>query len=407
MLTPRRKRENGGALNDDDDDADGPKSLGMKMRASSRRLGASAGLLKNALKNSTRVGQLPFQFRFEIFVESLEKLNAECLKVGASNKLVISAVRGEKAHHTKPFGVNATAKNAVVEDTISLDVTLFKAKEEDSSFCEKLFKFALRDAKVTAKVAAGGAKAQSLGKIMLDLADYAAAPSGSRRVAAALNNGVQMVARIDCTFISAGRSTRSVSGASSANGGSAPSEWADDSVCDDDEVFIDLDDIDDGEEAPKSGLFGRGLSFRNMSFRGKNKKQSKADQTVPVEDADTVEMRKALERLENENQKLEKQNDNLLSKIAANISAQSENGAGGMFFSKKNRKKEEEGLKQRIRENQALKAEIKQLSAILDAEKEVDEVVEELKESKLELAIAYLEKEQVHLNLMTLQRTKR
>uniref|UniRef100_A0A7S0XID2 C2 NT-type domain-containing protein n=1 Tax=Erythrolobus madagascarensis TaxID=708628 RepID=A0A7S0XID2_9RHOD len=407
LLTPRgRKQQNGGALNDDDDDE--PKSMGKMMRASSRRLGAvggaSAGLLKNALKNSTRVGQLPFQFRFEIHIESLEKLDAATIKAGTASKLVVSVIRNDKSYHTQPFSVNAAAKNASVDDTISFDLTLFKTKEEDTTFCEKLYKIAVRDAKDASKGAAGGGKAQSLAKIMLDLSEYAAAPSGSRRVAAALNTGAQIVARIDSTFVSAGRSTKSVAGGDSNSRG-APSEWGDDSVCGDDEIFDDLDEFDDDNQ-PKSGLFGRGLSFRNMSFR-KNNKQSKKEPAMPVDDdPETAEMRKRLERLENENQRLEKQNDNLLSKIAAGYSSQTNAGGGGLF-GKKNKKKEEAELKQLIRDNQALKVEIKQLSTVLEAEKEVDEVVEELKEAKLELAVAYLEKEQVHLNLMTIQRSKR
>ncbi|KAA8494112.1 hypothetical protein FVE85_4087 [Porphyridium purpureum] len=367
---------------------------------SSRNLGKTASsrnLLKNAVRNKGRLGQHPSQFELTIFVEKIDKLPLGVPK----GDYVVCMTRSDKTYSTKPFKVLKKGDpTVIIEDTITATVTLFRQNPDDDVFCEKQFKFSMRPHQDGKK----RVKDRSVDKVVLDVAQHVQIPSGSRRLGANMVQGAQLVLKLDSTFLGAGSGTRS-----SAGSVVAPSEFdAASSAGGQDSSLDDLDGLeDDLEDGQAQGL------ERSNSKTG-SKRLAKLTSILRRGDNSELERLKAqLKVLEDENQVLEKENDALICSLAARTQpsggADSNVGALGALMRRTNpaRNADDAELKKLIRENQALKLEVKELRKVLEAEKEADEIVDELKDAKLELAVAYLEKEQMHLELMTLMRKKR
>eukprot|EP00184_Porphyridium_aerugineum_P001818 CAMPEP_0184699580 /NCGR_PEP_ID=MMETSP0313-20130426/5813_1 /TAXON_ID=2792 /ORGANISM="Porphyridium aerugineum, Strain SAG 1380-2" /LENGTH=475 /DNA_ID=CAMNT_0027158699 /DNA_START=365 /DNA_END=1792 /DNA_ORIENTATION=- len=435
LFTPRGSRVSQSLADDDNSGSVDSAS----MRGPSKKLSLGGNLMKTALKNTTRIGQHPFQFHVDIQVESVDKF-ALPKGFNASTQFVVAAIRGEKTVSSKPFTFDVKTNKAVVNDTLSMDVTMFRQRPDDADFCPKEYKICIRPFNPDP---IGANKEKSVSKIMVDLAEYVAVPSGSRRLGAGLSNGATLVIRIESQFLAAGRSSRS--GSTRSLGSRQQSEYADSSVGDADESsrnladLDDLDDLEDGdnpgsnnvhdkdrERSKSRGGIGGGIGiddndddskldstvgsnffkqkFQKLSFKNKDR-SSNVGVGGGASGGSDPQLVQKLSSLEQENQRLEKENDTLICSLAArSASKQGDSRKMSVFSSMLARKNEESELRQLIKDNQTLKLEVKELKKMMESEKEVDEIIDELKRCKMELAIAYLEKENLHLELLTLKR---
>lgn len=87
-----------------------------------------------------------FKFKFELHIESVEKIIN-------SNEICITWERNGKVASTKPARVDKNTRTAHFGgDSISQEVTLFKRKKEGSSFDDKVFRLAARNNNETGKI---------------------------------------------------------------------------------------------------------------------------------------------------------------------------------------------------------------------------------------------------------------
>lgn len=149
------------------------------MKRSSSKLIAKAGSMRNINKTG-------FRFTISLYIEAVEKVLSanEIVLVWERNAKVLTskAVRVEKDSRTAHFG----------GELLSQEVTLFKKKKENAKFEEKVFRLAIRNAADRGKV---------VGKIDVNFADHVDIPSSSKRIAAPLNNGSRVVMRVESKFL--------------------------------------------------------------------------------------------------------------------------------------------------------------------------------------------------------------
>lgn len=306
-----------------------------KMRRSSSKLITRARSVRN-------MGKVPFRFTFEFKIESVEKLVA-------SGDIVVVWERSQKnVESTSPARIDrATRKASFNMEAIKNEITLFKTSPSEKKFQDKSTKLAVR---------ANGVDGKTLGKIHINLADYAEVPSGSKRISAELTNGAVIIAQVQSLFISmGGKSGKGVLPKSENSSG-------DDTVDDNDLGLLDTEDVPANFLKNKLKM-GRAASKKFISSKRNKDEDNHLEQ---------------IQRLKRENERLKKLN----ATVNANASA------GGEL----------------AEENKKLKLEVQDLQAQLAREPVYSDVVKELKEAKMGLAFLHLEKEKLVLELSKYQR---
>lgn len=328
------------------------------MKRSSSKLITRARSVRN-------MGKVPFKFKFDLFIETVEKL-------APSGDIVVVWERNGKAEATKAAKIDkSTRKASFANERISSEITLFKTQPSERRFQDKVFKIAVKS---------GDVEGRTLGKIHLNLADYAEVPSGSKRISAELTNGAILIASIQCAFLSMGKATAVKPGSKND---------ADEGL-DDDDVDNELESDGAGDsEAPTSFLKNK---FSAKITRAASKKTiSRQEKKSHKDDENSSSVSNGAsdptsERLRKENVRLRKQLEE------AERSAGSGSGGSGAGDGK---------LED---ENRSLRSEVKDLKRALAREPVYADVVRELKEAKMALALLHLEKEEVTLELMKFQR---
>eukprot|EP00177_Eucheuma_denticulatum_P002328 GFKZ01004175.1.p2 GENE.GFKZ01004175.1~~GFKZ01004175.1.p2 ORF type:complete len:326 (+),score=61.15 GFKZ01004175.1:708-1685(+) len=314
------------------------------MRRSSSKLITRARSVRN-------MGKVPFKFKFDLVVSSVEKLAA------SGDVVVVWDRSNNKVESTKPAKIDRNTRKANFgNEQLTAEITLFKTQPSDKKFQDKCIKLAVK---------ANAADGKTLGKILLNLADYAEVPSGSKTFSAELTNGAAIVASIQCVFISMGKTPP---GKGAIPGKSDNSDS--DSITQEAEAGW-----HDTEDAPANFLknklkMGRAVSKKFIA-RGDKKARDDENNSDFANNADTIE------RLKKENNRLKKQLE------------EANNGSSDSKLAE---------------ENQRLKREVRDLQIQLSREPVYADVVRELKEAKMGLAFMHMEKEKVALELMKYQR---
>lgn len=189
------------------------------------------------MRNINKVGS---KFTVSLHVESADNLLT-------ANEVVFVWERNAKVVSTKPVSVDRDTHIAHFGgEVLSQYVTLFKKKKESSPFEDKVFRLSLRN---------GSERGKVIGKIDINFSLHVGIPSSSKRICAPLSNGSQVVMRVESKFIAEAirkknsRGTSSVG--SSAIDADNDSEFDPQDV---DTDLGDLDDLDVGEplETPSS-----------------------------------------------------------------------------------------------------------------------------------------------------------
>lgn len=285
----------------------------------------SSSVLVTKARSVRNMGKAPFKFKFDLVVEHVEKLAA------SGDVIVVWERSPTKIDTTQPATVNRkTCKADFKSERITAEMTLFKTHPSEPRFQEKVFKIAVRT---------NDSDKKTLGKIHLNLAEYAEVPSGSKRISAELSNGAVLIAGIQCTFLCMGKTADGKQGS------------------------IDGSDVSD-ESSPTSSMFSEDtpanfLRNKLRMSRGASKlimRHRMGDNGAPAPSTDGMTM----DKLRKENQRLRKQ----------------------------------------IEETNDRSAEIKELRLALEREPVYVDVVRELKETKMALAMLHLEKEKLAFRLM-------
>mmetsp|Transcript_938 Transcript_938/g.2595 ORF Transcript_938/g.2595 Transcript_938/m.2595 type:complete len:395 (-) Transcript_938:1445-2629(-) len=363
-------------------------SAGMERGGSFRNLGKAMSVrLKKPAAAVSTAGQQPFQFRFNITVQRVDKLMCD-------EPVYIGLFRGEKAFCTpQVMPSNATRSASFEEHPLVMEATLFR-KAGEEQFSEKIFKLALKTVR--------GDK--TIGKMHLDIAQYAAVPSGERKLGASLSNGAMAVLHLVSTLEESGRKKRGAGGSRSSGLSSAiaPSEYASSSVGGDDQLDDDdLDDLLDGEDADEvresdasaphnpSRALSEGdhdFALRGLLASPRGPADSARNGAAPSNGRQKTvlskeRLAKRIAYLERRNAELEEQNLSLMD----TVNNGAKQGIGAASFSA---------------ENEKLRARAKELSMLIASEPEMGDLVQELKEVKVALAMVNFEKETFLLEIM-------
>lgn len=283
------------------------------------------------------MGKLPFKFKFDFVVETVDKLSA------SGDVVVVWERSSKKVVATRAVKVDKTTRKADFKsDRIESELTLYKSTPSDKKFQDKVFKLAVR---------AGGAEGKTLGKIHLNLAEYVEVPSGTKRISAELTNGSTIIASIECQFMSMGKK----------NG---KSDTSDSDGVDEQEAAAKLAACN--EDSPANYLKNR-LKLGRVGSRRNIGRKSRADEAEQTSHVDALNC----ERLRKENGKLRKQVEEAI-------------GAGDGKAAEENRK---------------LKKEVADLKKAIAREPAYKDIVRELKEAKMALALLHVEKERIDAEL--------
>eukprot|EP00181_Compsopogon_caeruleus_P005031 CAMPEP_0184686108 /NCGR_PEP_ID=MMETSP0312-20130426/21335_1 /TAXON_ID=31354 /ORGANISM="Compsopogon coeruleus, Strain SAG 36.94" /LENGTH=422 /DNA_ID=CAMNT_0027140871 /DNA_START=118 /DNA_END=1386 /DNA_ORIENTATION=+ len=392
--------------------------VGPLKRVSSRKI----------VKGVKHLGQVPFQFKFDLAVEYWERGTYD-------GDVVVVWERGKEVSSTRMVRASSKETRVTIGETLSKEVTLFKAEIDDTNFLDKAYKVAVR--KETAK-------GETVGKIHLNFAGYAGVPSGSRKIAANLSDGSMLVVRISSTFLTAGRKSKGTASGGSTGGSQYAESDAgslDDQDFEDDfEDLLDQDDVLQKEEYPVTGSLvkeeeppGSGSGMVDVSdpetkSSAIDSEMSKRESTRTRHSASSskVSRRQSMDLGTNKGQlakyeDLEKDNAILKRKLTEaqrrikELSAQNstlmEDLAAEQHFDRQGSTRSNSGglaskgaLQAIVQENKQLKEKLDEVTEVLEREPEVEEMVRELKEIKMTIAIAQLEKDQAQLEVMHLKR---
>ncbi|CAN8073217.1 unnamed protein product [Agarophyton chilense] len=323
------------------------------MRRSSSKLITRARSLRN-------VSKVPFKFKFDLLIETVDKLAAQ------GDIVVIWERSNNKVHCTKAVRIDKNTRKATFNnETIATDITLFKSQPSERRFQEKVVKLAVKQ---------NNSDGKTLGKIHLNLADYAEVPSGSKRISAELTNGAILIATVQCQFLSMGKTIQVKAGKSETNENSHDEEDLDD------DMESECNSVA-ADETP-TGFLKNKLKMSRASSKklvGRSTGKNKAEEENSMQAANTVDPQ-SFEQLRKENQRLRKQ----LEEAGCNAAMT--------------------GDPKRTDVTKSLRNEVRELRSALAREPIYADVVKELKEAKMALALLHLEKEEVLFELMKYQR---
>lgn len=320
------------------------------MKRSSSKMITRARSMRN-------VAKVPFRFKFDLLIETVDKL-------AASGDIVVVWERGTKVDGTKAAKIDKASRKATFNnERISAEITLYKSSPSEKKFQDKVVKIAIR---------AGSLEGKTLGKIHLNLADYAEVPSGSKRIGAEMSNGATLVTTVQCNFQSMGKA----SAKGDKKGEAEADDDDDDDGCRESDAVADEDVPSNFMKSKFSANMKRAVSKKTIR-KDKNSDDSSSSAPSAANNADT-------ERLRKENARLRKQLDE----------AEKAGGGGGGGDGDGSA-----GDAKAVEENKALRREVKDLKSALAREPVYSDVVKELKEAKMALALMNLEKEEIQLEL--------
>lgn len=346
-----------------------------------------------------------------------------------SNDVVVTWERGAKLLSTKPVKIDKSSRVAHFGgEVLAQEVTLFKKKKDGSTFEDKVFRLTARQSSERGKV---------IGRIDINFADYVEIPSFSRRIGAALSSGGRLVLRVNSTYLGESKGRRSSRGTASLGSRDPESDGQSSTAPDEDErsemdadlhEFDDLD-IDSGpinppppQPTPQPAALKKAPSVRsrppnptvpeepaaNGRFRRKPSASPKSSSNSGADSSfgssgnlRTTRSRAAdvdvgatnaagpsraeFEKLRRENRTLRRQNDDLLQHK-------------DMLERKLDEVAHEENadsVQQLMVENTALRRDVGDLETKLAREPVYSDVVRELREAKMALAILTLEKDEL------------
>lgn len=394
------------------------------MKRSSSKLISKAGSVRN-------INKLAYKFSFELHIESVDKM------MGSSD-VVVTWERGPKVLSTKPAKIDKSSRVAHFGgEVLAQEVTLFKKKKEGSNFEDKVFRLSVRQNSERGKV---------VGKIEIDFSDYVEIPSFSKRVGASLSSGGRIVMRVMSSYMGEAKPRRSSRGTASVGSRDPESDGQSSAAPDEDERsemdadFNDLDDLDIDEaplvvplppqatpqqaskkpgsirgrtrppnptaadEPAANGKFRRRPSApspnRDPSFESSSGSvgslrtaRSKGDVDVGATNA-AGPSRAEFEKLRRENRALRRQNEDLLQRKEELERKMDERGHD----------ENAESLEQLMVENTSLRRDVGDLEAKLAREPVYADVVRDLREAKMALAILTLEKDELTQEVRKLRR---
>lgn len=346
------------------------------------------------------------------------------------NDVVLTWERGPKLLFTRPVKVDRqTRKASFNNESLSQEITLFKKKKAGATFEPKPFKFTLRQNSEKGKV---------LGKIDINFSDYVEIPSFNKRIAAELSSGSRVVLRVKSDYIGeakgrgSSRGTASIGSFDPASDGqsSVPIEEEDHSSEVDGDLNLDdlnLDDDDDDDPVPPAPLppvaqpvikkvpsllrrkpstaseeSSRGISQVRRQLSKQHRRQtsglsaSSADSggggargrrgDSDLNAANVGGISKVdYDKLRRENRMLKRKNEDL-SQRNLELEDRIEEG---------NRSGNAEEIERLLSENKTLKRDLEDVEAQLRREPVYADVVRDLREAKMALAILSLEKDQL------------
>ena len=387
------------------------------MKRSSSKLIGKASSMRN-------LNKLGYKFGFELHIESVDKIIA-------SSDVVVTWERGAKILSTKAAKIDRSSRIAHFGgEVLSQDVTLFKKKKEGSSFEDKVYRLAVRQ---------NSERGKMIGKIELNFADYVEIPSYSKRVGAPLSSGGRIVMRVVSTFLTEAKNRKTSRGTASLGSHDPGSDGQSSTVGDDEERSeIDagdsLDDIgvDDATlnvqpPQPKLQQYLRKPSIRNRQGntpapedpvqKSKIQRKPSAPPRTGFSGTDSSlgtarssrfrstetdvgatntagPSRVEFDKLRRENRALKRQNDDLL-QDKESLERELEDSRYG---------EDVESLEKLMAENIALRRDVGDLEVKLAREPVYSDVVRDLREAKMALAILTLEKDELHQQLRKLKR---
>lgn len=359
-----------------------------EMIRSSSKLIAKAGSVRN-------INKVGYRFKFALEIEHVTKMMG-------SSEVVVVWERGAKVSATAPARIDkATRRAEFGGESLTQDITLFKKKKEGSDFEEKVYKLSVRQ---------GSERGRVLGKIDINFADYVDIPSFSKKIGATLQSGAQIVLHVRSTFMGETKGKKNSRGGSSI-GSSAFDQSSHagsrDELDSRDEDLADLD-VDDAlppqaplvkassSRIPRPGRPPRDPVDENPVSSGSLRKRPMAQspsRTKGDEGSTSVSApsRNAeLDRLRRENRELRRKNDDLAQRND-DLEQRLDSGVDG-------------SIEDLMIENTSLREEIGDLETRLSREPVYADVVRDLREAKMALAILTLEKDELTQHVRKLGR---
>lgn len=380
------------------------------------------------MRNINKVG---YRFRFEVRIESVDKITT-------SSDVCVTWERGAKVMSTKPAKVDPSTRTAHFGgEALNQDVTLFKKKKEGASFEDKVFRLTLRQANERGKI---------VGKIEINFAEYVEIPSYSKRIGASLSSNGRIVMRVSSTFLGEAKVRKGSRGSASISSSAfdADSDAHSSSGLGDDrsELDTDLNDLDDldvehamprptplpappvkkpqpqrrplhttsaSDDVNQQRLPRRRLSGQSPQLDAPPRRELRDTAAVPQNSRSTrgrvdtdvgstngpAPSRAEFEKLKRENRGLRRNNDDLLLRnqdLENRLDVKAEQDGGA------------ESTEQLMMENSSLRRDCDELEAKLAREPVYADVVRELREAKMALAILTLEKDELIQEVRKLRR---
>lgn len=298
------------------------------------------------------MGRISVKFHVKLRIERIDKIAATgtCVLVWER-----AGVASSTQHATSPVTIDSSSCTADFSKMppLACDVTLFKSKPSDTMFQPKGVKLSLRSSR---------ADGTALGKTSFNIADYASGSDAFVSISANLNGGAVLIGKLSCTALSSDENDDDMSSASGED--PLPEARASDagsSVTEEGSPTWLL------RNKFKARMNSQGLSWGKKRFA--DTEQNQAGRGRGGND----EARAKLERVTQENEELRKQLEDV--------------GNEGKIKAA----------------NDALRKKINELKARREKNPLPMEVVRELKEAKMALAMMSMEKEEM---LMELNRKK-
>lgn len=306
-----------------------------------KRTSSKSHLLDRA-RSVRNIGKVPFKFKIELTVETVDKLTYD------GNVVVVWDRGSNKVESTAPVQVDLVTRKAVFSnESMVQDITIYKSQATDMTFLEKVIKLAVR---------ADDQNGKTLGKIHINLAEYIEMTSNLKRISAGLSNGSTLILglKYDCLSTTGGPSLATIASVPGKLGTQPEVSLSDMSEVSESSLATN-DALDDTpRNMLKNKLKMKRAVSRKAINRDRKSKQSGASATIDIND---------IVQLRRENSRLRKQ---------INESSSCNNGKN-------------------LEENTRLKNELDELRTALAREPVFDDVVNELKEVNLAITSANVE----------------